>query len=291
MDRREFMALCGGALFGAMNLGTRALGQGAAPGISWRRDEASRIFESVAVGARPLIDPKEGAGVMDGTCRLLGAGGRGPEVVLGSERAAARCGPVQAALSHVLLSSRGDSKEDLLEAALLLRNASDRPCEVLAGFLSGVRPCARIADQQVYVPLSAAGLRDAEGDARRRMKDCRQAIGADGFAAHYLEVPESDPDRKTTRAALLAPVVDIFADGGPCRVALFGASVEPIFFRALEGASGRAWRTGRRVSLAPGETRILKGYLLLHSGLDSDAFSNGFRPLCLMPRPGVQPQL
>lgn len=122
------------------------------------------------------------------------------------------------------------------------------------------------------MPLSAAGLRHPDDDKRKRLKDCRQAVGADGFLCHYLEPQASDPGSTTTRAALLAPVVDLLANGAPCRVALFGNSVEPGFFQALQGASSRAWRMGRRVRLKPGETQVVKAFLLLHEGDATEAW-------------------
>jgi hypothetical protein len=70
----------------------------------------------------------------------------------------------------------------------------------------------------------------------------------------------------------LAPVVDLLANGAPCRVALFGNSVEPGFFQALQGASSRAWRMGRRVRLKPGETQVVKAFLLLHEGDATEAW-------------------
>jgi len=188
------------------------------------------------------------------------------ELALGCENPEGQCGPIQVSLAHELRRSAGDATEDLLEATLTLRNTSDRSCEALAGFLTGARPGSASADAQVDVPLSAAGLGDREDDKRRRLKDCRQAVGAEGFRCHYLEPAASDPGTSTTRAALLAPVVDILAEAGPCRVALFGSSTEPVFFEARQGPSSRAWRMGRRVRLEPGRCQAVKMFLLLHPG-------------------------
>lgn len=270
MNRREFISASGaawvGGTFGAGHLLGEEPKRAGGTGVTWRRNEASQLFDRVACDGQPLIFPEEGTGVCDGFCRLLENGQPGAEVVLGSDQPKGACGPVRMSLAHRLLGAAGAASDDLLEATLMLNNASERACEVLGGFLTGIRPCRNPADQQVYVPLSAAGLRDPEADKRRRLKDCRQTVGADGFLAHYLEVEASDPRSTTTRAALLAPVVDLFADGGPCRVAVFGASTEPAFFEALQGVSSRAWRWGRRVRLAPGQSMVLKGYLLLHQG-------------------------
>ena len=270
MNRREFIAVSGATLFGTAFGAGQMFGaepqRAAGLRISWHCHEASRLFDHVSVQGQPLMNPEERVGLFDGFGQLLETGKAGAEVVLGRDKPRGECGPVQMSLAHALRRSVGDAEEDLLEATLTLRNRSDRPCEVLAGFRTGVRPCGNAADQQVYVPLSAAGLRDPKDDQRKRLKDCRQAVGADDFLCHYLEPQASDPRHTTTRAPLLAPVVDFFAVDGPCRVALFGASTEPVFFEARQGAPSLGWRMGRRVTLPPGQSQVLKAHLLLHAG-------------------------
>jgi hypothetical protein len=269
MNRRQFISATGATILGSTLETEQMLAAPAAriPGlaVAWRRHEQSKLFDRVAVNGRPLLDPEEGVGLLDGFCRWIENGQPGPELGLSCARPKGASGPVQVSLDHQLRRSRSGSGEDLLVATLTLTSHSDRPCEVLAGFLSGVRPGRSAARQQLCVPLSAAGLRDPEGDPRRRLKDCRQAVGADGFLCHYLEPQASDLRHATTRAALLAPVVDLFAEGGVCRVALFASSAEPVFFEALQGGSARAWRMGRRVRLNPGQKQVLRAYLLLHA--------------------------
>jgi len=277
MNRREFISVSGATLLGA------AAGTGwvlsaeskraASLRISWHRHHTSRLFDRVEVNGQPLTDREERVGLFDGFCQLTEEGKPGAVVTLGGGKPRGECGPVQMSLAHTLRRSSGDSKEDLLEATLTLKSGSDRPCEVLAGFLTGVRLGGSPADQQVYVPLSAAGLRDPEDDKRRRLKDCRQAVGAEGLLCHYLEPQASDPRATATRAPLLAPVVDLFTEAAPCRVALFGSSVEPVFFEALAGVSSRAWRVGRRVRLEPGQSQIVRAFLLLHPGDAAEAWT------------------
>lgn len=271
MNRRRFIAASGAVLCGV------ALGEDAGSGVRWHRHRGSRLFDTVAVDGRPLVASEEGLGVFDSFCAVIEDGKPAREVTLGGDQREVKSGPVRMSLAHRLLSSTGGSNKDLLEATLTLKSRADRPCEVLCGFLTGARPCGNAADQQVYVPLSASGLGDPENDSRRRLKDCRQAIGTEGFLCHYLEVQASDPRQSTTRAALLTPVVDIFADGGPCHVALFGSSTEPVFFQALQGASSRAWRMGRRVRLDPGKSQTVKAYLLVHSGDATEAWKAFYR--------------
>jgi hypothetical protein len=210
----------------------------------------------------------DGAGIFNGFCRLLRDGTPGADVLLSAEKPKDGCGPVRLSLAHHLHRSKGGGEEDLLEATLELKNTSGRTLELLSGFLTGARPCRYTAEQQIYIPIYA---REMGGNPATY--DCRQAIGFDGYLAHYLEPEASDPRKLRTRARLLAPVVDILADNGPCRVALFGSSLEPVFFQALEGPGAAAWRMGRCVKLKPGEAQTLRAYLLLHDGAADTAWA------------------
>lgn len=276
MNRREFISTTGATLLSTAIQSERLLAEepksAVGAGISWHRHEASQLFDRVTFNGQPLLHSEEGVGLFNGCVQLIADDQLGAVTVLDCAKPSGKCGPVQLSLAHALRGSAANVKEDLLEATLALQNRSEQPCEVLAGFLTGVRPCRNVSAQQVYVPLSAAGLGDPDDDQRKRLKDCRQAVGADGFLCHYLEPQASDPRRTTTRAALLAPVVDVFANEAPCRVALFGVSAEPVFFQALQGASSRAWRMGRRVRLRPGESQVVKAFLLLHRGDATEAW-------------------
>jgi len=274
IHRREFLSLGAAACAASMSGPWRALGDtdagAATPDVVWRRNEGSGLFDRVACRGKSLIH--DGAdGVMDGFCAVLD-GKPGAELVLGVETPEASQGPIRAKLAHRLHRLRGGGPEDLLEATLTLTNTSDRPCDVLAGFLSGVRPCAEAADQQVYVPFSARGINQPVPKGQRSPHDCHQGVGG-GFLAHYLEPEASDPRGASARPILLVPVVDVFAAGGPCRVALLGNSVEAVYFEALQGRSGGAWRMGRRVELAPGQTKTLRAHLLIHSGEADEAWA------------------
>ena len=270
------MSLSGAAIIGTAMRPGRVLAQdvkaGSEHGIAWHRHDGSKLFDGVVFEGQPLVDPGEKAGLFDGFCRILENGTLGPEAALGCETSTGECGQVRVSLAHQLRRSAGGSKEDVLEATLTLRNGSDKPCEVFAGFLSGVRPCSNPADQKVYVPLSAASLGDPEDGKHDRLKECLQPVGPGGFVCHYLEVQASDPVRTNTRATLLAPVVDVFADKGPCHVAFFGTSTEPFMWEALQGASKRAWRMGRRVRLEAGQSQTIKAFLRLHSGDAGEAW-------------------
>lgn len=269
MKRRDFLAANGAALLGALgttrNLFSEELRSPARPPVTWHRHGTGRLFDRVAWNGRPLV-PEGPVGLLDGFCRLAGANDDSP--LQTANKPKGMCGPITLSLSHRLLRSTGGGGEDLLEATLELKNTSDRPCEVLAGFLSGVRPCRSAADQQMYLPITARGMTQDPA-----AHDCHQTVKTDGYLAHYLEPQASDPRELPTQALLLAPVVDIFAEEGPCRVAFFASSTEPIFFQAMEGPSRAAWRMGRRVRLGPGQTQQMKAYLLLHSGDASEAWA------------------
>ena len=216
MNRREFISASGATLLGTAVGAGRVLG---APArletglrIAWHREEISGLFDRVEVAGQPLTNPENPVGLFEGSAQWLEDGRLGAETTLTGGQPKGKCGPVQLSLTHVLHRSAGGSTEDLLEATLTLRNDSHQACELRTGFLTGVRPGGSPTGQQVYVPLSASGLRDAEDDNRRRLKDCRQAVGTEGFLCHYLEPQASDPRATATRAALLAPVVDLFAE-------------------------------------------------------------------------------
>ncbi|MDH4239798.1 MAG: hypothetical protein OEW48_09565 [Phycisphaerae bacterium] len=270
MNRRDFLAMNGAALLGALGATQHLFGRkenSTGSGIAWHRHEATKLFDRVSWNNRPLIYG-EGVGLLDGFCCLLDDGKLGPDIFLAADKPKGGCGPVKLSLSHRLHSFRDDSKEDLLEATLELKNTSGHPCEVLSGFLSGVRPCRHATEQQIYLPITARGM---QGNATKY--DCHQAVGSEGYLAHYLEKQASDPREATTQALLLAPVIDIFSNNGSCHVALFASSMEPIFFQALEGPSSTAWRMGGWVRLDPGQSLETKAYLLLHSGDTTEAWT------------------
>lgn len=264
MNRRDFLAANGAALLGTLGSTQGLLAQtpkaGTGSGMAWHRDTNSGLFDRISVDDLPLTYG-EGVGLFDGFCYPLNTSELGPETSLGTENPKAQCGPVKLSLSHRLLSSTGGAKEDLLEATLKLTNTSGQSCDVLAGFLTGVRPCRDATDQEIYVPITARGM---TGHAYKH--SCHQALGFNNYLAHYLEQKAGDPRDLTSDGLLLAPVVDLFARHEPCHVALFGTSTEPMFFQANEGRSATAWRLGRQVHLTPGQSVETKAFLLIHPG-------------------------
>ena len=247
MHRPQFMLRSGLLAGGMLSLslpGCASVGRGR---IRWTRHRRCGLVSAVACDGEPLSASNRAVGVLDGAFRRReGAGG---EVVrLGADRATARLGPVRVELRHRLRDSGGG--EDVVEAAAVIRNEADSPQEVEAVFLSSLQPGTDLAQQWVYLPLSAAGgsrdRRFAALGVKDFMEDCRQPIGSNAFACHYLEPLASFPAERTTKALLLAPVVDLFQPSRSWRVALFTSSDQPARFRFTgDYGGGPVWEAGR----------------------------------------------
>ena len=282
MNRREFLLAtslaAGGVLAGSCASPGRKSATGGTARIRWTRNNASRLFMDVACEGRSWV-ASELVRVLDGTCRLPDGA---QAILLNASRPHASLGPLRVELLHQVRDSRHGFGEDLLEATLIVRNASDRPQSVEVGFSTSVQPAGIIGVPQVYVPLSAAGLcgdgRFAAFGVKNFHKDCNQTLGAGEFTCHYLEPMASHPSERETRALLLAPVVDVFDPQQPWRLALFTASDEPMRFGTVKkaplfGGPGGAeksghtiWRANRCVTLAAGSTLTQRCWLLLHQG-------------------------
>jgi len=128
MDRREFISVSGATLLSTALWPGRILGQesrrAAGPEISWHWHEDSNLFDRVAVDGRPLMNPEEGVGLLDGFCRLIEDGQLGPEVLLGCDKPKGQSGPAQFSLAHQLLRSTGGAEVDVVEATLTLKAGS-----------------------------------------------------------------------------------------------------------------------------------------------------------------------
>ena len=268
MHRREFLLRSGrvaGGMVALAPLGCASVGRRA---IQWTRSKHTGLITAVACEGEPLNSSSHAAGVLEAACRRSGA--YESEVIrLSADRPRARLGPLHVELRHRLV--RTSAGEDLLEATIAIRNEADQTQAVEAMFLSGVQPGADPAQQYVHLPLSAAGgsrdRRFAALGVKDFLEDCRQPVGTQEFACHYLEPMASFPAERTTRALLLAPVVDIFQPSRPWRVALFLSPDQPVRFRLTgDYGGGRAWEAGRTVTLPAGKTVTLRGWLHVHRG-------------------------
>ena len=252
MKRREFMVKAGLAT-GGMVAAAGGAAERTAPAadtalrIGWKRTSPSRLFSSVTCDGNPLVTA-EIPGLLDGMCRLWS---EAPALAtrVRAEQPSAQHGPLRLELSHKLHDSGSGLREDLLEAALTIRNTSDQPRQVEMAFNTSVQPSRAATQPQTYLPLNAAGL---HGDQRfaalgvnEFLKDCHHVIGQAGFQCHYLEPMASYPDDRQTKALLLVPVVDIQQPSQPWHVALFTASDEPVKFSSTVTAHGdRVWHVG-----------------------------------------------
>lgn len=274
MNRREFV-LESGRLAGAITLGAAWTANRSAAAettvrspLAWQRDATSSIFTGVSADGRPLAAHKD-AGLLDAVCRLVDAG-TGETVRLGASQTQARLGPLNLELRHRLLSA-GRAGEDLLEATLSVRNGSGREHKLETHFVCGAQIGPDTSRQRVYIPLSAAGgsrdERFAPLGVQDFLEDCEQAVGAGDFAGHYLEPMASFATERTTRALLLAPVVDIFMPAQAWRVAIFTSSDQPARFRFTgEHGPGKLWEAGRMLTVPAGQTVTARCWLHVHQG-------------------------
>jgi hypothetical protein len=274
MHRREFVlrsGLIAGGMLSLSPLGCVSVGRRR---IQWTRGKGTGLVSAVACEGEPLDSSNPTVGVLDGAIRRRGADG-GEVVRLGLDRPSAQLGPLHLELKHRLLDS--GAGEDLLVAEVSIRNEADQAQEAEATFLTPVQPGADIAQQHIYVPLSAAGgsrdRRFAALGVKGFLEDCQQQIGTKDFACHYLEPMASFPAERTTRALLLAPVVDVFQPARPWRVAMLMSPDQPARFRfTREYGNGQVWEAGRTVTVPPGQTLTLRCWLLVHRGDASEAW-------------------
>ena len=223
-------------------------------GIRWKRTSPSSLYSSVVCDGEPLVTG-ELPGLLDGRCRLWS---EAPEKAthLGPGQTTAQHGPLRVELLHQLRDTGAGLGEDLLEATLIIRNESDRPQQIETVFATSAQPNPAALTQQVYVPLTAAGLngdkRFAALGVKEFLKDCRQSIGPGEFQCHYLEPMSSYPDERKTKALLLAPVVELDASTKNWRISLFTPSDQPMKFSAKTTADRRrVWRRLDVWSLSP----------------------------------------
>ena len=202
MKRRRFILKAGLAAGGLLTLPSCFHNRAGGRAIRWTR--SGSLFTGVACDGQPLVASPS---LLTAKCHLEGE--------------PTSHGPLRVSLEHQLRDSGSEFGEDTLEAVLTIHNPSDQSLRVHLEFATAANPSPHIAEQRVYVPLSAAGL---GGDRRFTalgvagfLKDCNQAVGANDFDAHYLEPMASQPAEKETRALLLAPVLDVFDPQQPWR--------------------------------------------------------------------------
>lgn len=250
MDRRDFLkcAAAGSSLAGlpALILASASTVKGGK--IAWQKEANTGLYTGVSVDGNSLVRRPD-IGLLAATGRLAGGGDTGP---------------LRASVEHRLRDSGTGAGEDLLEVTLTVRNASAKRQHVEIEFVTSANPGTQPEQQRVYLPLTAAGL---FGDARfsalgvkQFLKDCNHPVGADNFAAHYLEPMASFSAERETRALLLAPIIDVFAPPPPWRIALFTPSDQPMRFTSSRGT----WRAGRQATVAAGGAIRQRCWLMVH---------------------------
>lgn len=254
---------------------TRAAGR---QRVHWTRDAKSALFSAVSWEGRPLV-LGAAPGLLDGGYHLAGEP-PAQTTWLSPPLPCSTRGPLRAELRHCVHDSGCGLGEDLLEASLTVRNISNQPQQVELAFATAVQPSPQVERQQVYVPLSAAGLfgdgRFAALGVKQFLKDCNQAVGRGDFQAQYLEPLASYSTDRETRALLLAPVVDISHPQADVRVGLFTSSLAPRRFSTFGPAERKTgWHVGRCVTIPPEQTATERCWLLLHEG-DASVAWNAF---------------
>lgn len=256
MNRRKFISASAFALLSTACAGSSHFRSEAASSGSWEAEPNSPVRK---------MQPH-------GFCQMLEDGKLSPGEQYILRDCEGERGPIGLLLSHDFSSLNGQGRLDICKTSLTLVNRSQQTCEVFAGLLISSLLLGAPGAQQIYLPLAAGALADADDDKRGRLKDCKQSVGEGGFLCHYLEPEASDPRNRSTKAPLLAPVLDIFADGKTAHLALFSASTEPMCFESLPGSDCR-WRMGRRLRLKAGESHTINGWVLLHFGDATTAWS------------------
>ena len=264
MKRREFLVKTGLVATGIMTKKAFTATQGTMR-IRWGRKGDSRLYSTVACENQAVVHTQS-PGLLDAFCRLS-AESPAQATRLNAKQPTAQHGPLHAKVSHRLRNSGSGAGDDLLEATLTVRNASDLPQQIALGFATSVQPSADIESLRVYLPLSAAGLsRDGRFEAlgvKDFLRNSNQKLGTSEWAAHYLEPMASFPTQRKTRALLLAPVLDLYHPKAALRVALFTPSDEPMRF-SLAAQQGQ--RASRCLTIPPGATHTQRCWLLLHTG-------------------------
>lgn len=274
MKRRHFLALA------TASAAVAPFGQLAVAAekntIRWTQSETSHLFTQVECGSRHLARSKE-IGLLAGIIKIKNQHKVVESVVLSNAKESGRRGPLRVGLSHKLRDSGLGQSEDLLEAVLTMRNTGNTPIEVESGFATSAQPWADVKRAQAYLPLSIAGMtrdqRFAAIGCEEMLSDCWQPLENGQLECHYLEPMASVPWQRTTKALLLAPVVDISHPESNWHVAIFTPSDQPVWFKHSSDASdSNRWSVGRHQTINSGEEVQARCFLLLHQGDASSAW-------------------
>jgi hypothetical protein len=280
MKRRNFLEIAGAGMVGAALIPEHVIGL-TKPGktIKWMKTSGSNLFGQV-IGEGQNFVRSSSASVLDAFCIIADdtKGKSALNLKPGSESAEQFA--LKANLRHRLHQSGKTPGEDLLEATLVLRNTGSAIKNIDVKFISSTHASDQFTAQQLYIPISAAGLfkddRHASIGSLEFLTDCDNKVGKDAFACHYLEPMASNPSVRKTKALLLAPVIDSYYPGTPWRVAMFTESSQACEFSQITNEQKiPTWSTQQRITLKAGEERVMRCFLHIHqedSGVAWKAF-------------------
>ena len=235
--------------------------------IAWKKEGISKMFAQCEVNGLLLL-PYGSKNLLDGFCSIPESG---KQLALINGKTEGDIGPIRAVMTHRLLDSKNGNGEDLLEATITLSNTSFQPQKLEVGFTTAAQPSRKLDEQQIYMPLNAAGL---FGDSRFSalgvkdfLEDCNQLIGRNNFECHYLEPMASYPATSMTKALLLAPVVDIHHLQQQWHIALFTPSDQAMRFSTNRSSEMEdIWEAGHHITIPAGGFFTQKCWLLVHTG-------------------------
>ena len=235
--------------------------------VLWKKEGTGKLFSQCEADGRTLLSDGSGT-LLNGFCST---GESGKHLVLSGLQSQGNIDSIQVEMTHRLLDSGNGNGEDLLEAAITIRNTSSLAQKVEVGFISNAQPSVRVEEQHIYIPLSAAGLfednRFAALGVKEFLKDCNQSVGRNIFECHYLEPMASYPSSRETKALILVPVVEIYHPDQEWHIALFTPSDKAMrFSTAPLWDTGSRWQAGHHISIPAGEVFTQKCWLHVHLG-------------------------
>ncbi len=259
ISRRDFFIQSAFAAGGLLTISSLSGFSTEKHNLVWIRK--GKLFSSVNRDGQPVYQSSQ---LLDASVRLIDEA-KEQGIRLCTSLPDYSCDHFKAELQHTLHKSGNSSDEDLLEAMLTIKNNTDKPLKVELEFTTSVQPSSEVKNQQLYIPLSAAGLNNDQRFSAlgvdNFLKDDIQSVGVAGFKCHYLEPMASFSDISETKALLLAPVIEISHPGKDLRVALFTSSDQPVQFSHSDGI----WNAGRQTTIPAGNKVTLSCWLMLHS--------------------------
>ena len=281
MERRNFLALAGTGMLGTSLLPSSVFGISSSKSkLRWVKNTGNKLFSQVISENEPLVRNTTSA-VLDATCSLVDQGKSYLEINLKPGQEEIRGEQIDARLIHQLHKTPFGQCEDLLEARLTLRNLSNTVKFVDISFITGAQASKQYDHQQIYIPISAAGLfkddRHAAIGSLDFFTDCDHKVGRESFECNYLEPMAANPSKRKTKALLLAPVVDTYYPGTPWRVSMFTEAEHACEFKSTpDNQNNPQWSARRQINLNPGEEMIIRCFLFIHQG-DTSVAWNAFQ--------------